>query len=376
MSQHLPTLMFVIDTDTLGGTEKYVLSLASRLTDQYDVSVVCPKFHALDPWVVQLQGFGIRIERDHWRNPFRYSDFLRWWKRFRKVQIVHFVLPCPARSRLTILAAWLARTHVRLATMQLITEVDHRQWWRRLFTTCSVRASLSSLHMIINVSAFDSQRVHKLWRVHQSKLTVIHNAIESERYTPHADGDVNFHQHLVVALIGRLHPQKGHRILLDAVENLLEIVRDFSIIFIGDGPDRSVLEEYVVKKGLSDYVEFLGRRKDIGGILQSVDIVVMPSLAEGFPFVMLEAMAAGKPIIASDLPGIRECIRDGSTGMLIPPTNSSMLHDALLFMIRHQDLAMAMGHSARHHVMQYFNLDGMVEKTKVVYQLSCGADCL
>ncbi|MBN2008408.1 glycosyltransferase family 4 protein [candidate division KSB1 bacterium] len=365
MENNRPKLVYVIDTESIGGTEKYVLDLARHMVNDYNVTVVCPNIHAIDPWVVQLEGYGITVERDRLRCLINLVGFYRWRKRLKQAQIVHFVLPCPARSRVTILAAWLAHTPIRLLTLQLVTPVDHRFWPHRLFTSWSIRAAFSTVHRIITVSKYDAKQLQKMLYISEVKLTPIYNAVDTSRYSPGNRGE---YRHPVMAVIGRLHRQKGHRILLEAIKDFPKMIGDFSLLLIGSGPDMTSLQAMVEEIGLSDYVEFMGRRHDIPGILRTVDIVVLPSLAEGFPFVMLEAMAVGKPIIASNLPGIRECVRDGITGLLVPVGEAAQLQDALIKLIRNPELATAMGRSAHHHVNQHFVLEHMISNTKLVYQ--------
>ena len=135
---------------------------------------------------------------------------------------------------------------------------------------------------------------------------------------------------LVVGYLGRLHPEKGVHHLPDALPAVVRAVPEAVLVVIGDGPQQRALEAQVQRLGLGPHVLFHGFRSDVAAALSAFDVAVVPSLTEGFPNVVLEAMAVGRPIVASRVEGIAEILRHDETGWLVPPGDAPGLADALV----------------------------------------------
>lgn len=209
------------------------------------------------------------------------------------------------------------------------------------------------------------------------KITKIYNGIETSYYTPdgaHADGlkvraelgvnDSTF----VIGAIGRMVWQKGFEYLLRGVKDLLNHTGDIKLLMVGDGPLKEKFHELVGTLGIGDQVIFTGFRNDVREILCAIDVLVIPSLAEGFPMVTIEAMAMAKPIIATRIDGITEQISDGQEGLLVPPEDPSALAVAVSKLIGDRKLAKAMGLAARKKAESQFSVEKMITETEKVYQ--------
>jgi glycosyltransferase involved in cell wall biosynthesis len=132
--------------------------------------------------------------------------------------------------------------------------------------------------------------------------------------------------------VGRLHPQKGLPFLLEAVRQLvMEDGRDIQLIVVGEGPESSTSKELAEMSGIGDRVHWLGRRDDVPSLMKAATLLVSPSLWEGMPNVVLEAMAAGLPVVATAVEGTTELIRDGEAGWLCRPADSHDLAAKLRF---------------------------------------------
>ncbi|HEY1016459.1 MAG TPA: glycosyltransferase [Herpetosiphonaceae bacterium] len=154
-------------------------------------------------------------------------------------------------------------------------------------------------------------------------------------------------------LIGRLEPQKGHRDFLAACEIVLERLPGAEFWLIGAGPLRDELAAAAAARGLTGAVRFLGPRSDIPELLAELDVFVSASLWEGFPTVVLEAMAAGVPVIATDVSGSRELVREGETGLLVPVGAPERLAAAMVRMAEDPGAALAMAGRARERIQPY-----------------------
>ena len=134
--------------------------------------------------------------------------------------------------------------------------------------------------------------------------------------------------------IGALTPRKGHSILIEAMAELLAVYPQARLDIVGSGELQGALENQVKQKGLSQAVRFLGVRTDLENILCGASLFILPSLREGLPTVLMESMAWGVPVIASDLPGVRELVIPGKTGWLFPAGNSTALALAIIDALR------------------------------------------
>jgi glycosyltransferase involved in cell wall biosynthesis len=172
---------------------------------------------------------------------------------------------------------------------------------------------------------------------------------------------------LVVA-VSRLHRQKGLKHLLRAVPLIREEVPAVKIVVAGGGPLESKLTSQVRRLRIEESISLLGERKDVREVLAAADVFVLPSLWEGLPYVLIEAAALGKPIVAADIDGVREVIRSGETGILVPPRDPGRLAAALILLLKDQDLACKLGERAKRDIPPGFSLERMIRETETLYQ--------
>jgi glycosyltransferase involved in cell wall biosynthesis len=210
----------------------------------------------------------------------------------------------------------------------------------------------------------------------ERKIETIYNGIELQKYRTY-DSDKSSKEirkefgvddkELFVATIGRMVWQKGFEYLLESIPEIIKTLPQSKILIVGDGPLKDKLKVKSEKLKVADKIIFTGFRSDIKEILSAVDLLVIPSLSEGFPMVTLEAMAMAKPIIATNIDGITEQITDGVDGILMPPKDPSALAKAVIRVLTNKELARNMGLSARKKVEQEFSIEKMVEETERVY---------
>lgn len=197
-----------------------------------------------------------------------------------------------------------------------------------------------------------------------ASLEVIHCGVDTTVFHPvprmTASG-----RPLAILAIGTLHEVKGQTHLIEACRLLATAGVPFTCRFVGEGPDRAALERQVVDAGLSDRVEFLGRRTrtEIAGLIGSSDVLVAASVPtrsgkrEGIPVVLMEAMSAGLPVVASALSGIPELVIDGSSGLTVPPGDAASIAAALRRLHDAPELRTRLGVAARERVMAEFDVD-------------------
>jgi len=163
----------------------------------------------------------------------------------------------------------------------------------------------------------------------------------------------------VISTVGRLHEQKGHEYLLLAARELCAQEKDAIFLIAGYGPLRKHLEARTGELGIASRVRFLGYRKDVKRILAASDVFALPSLWEGMSNAILEAMAAGKPVVATAVDGNVEQVVHGETGLLAPPADSDALAKAFLELARDRRRAREMGDRGRERARRNFPVERM-----------------
>jgi len=170
----------------------------------------------------------------------------------------------------------------------------------------------------------------------------------------------------VVGAVGRLSPEKGHRYLIDACAALLTRLPKLHLVLVGDGPARAALESEAARLPFGRCL-FLGSRPDAARLLALMDVVCLPSLYEGLPLALLEAMAAGKPVVASAVGGVPGVVSDGEHGLLVPPADPRALAEAIARLAEHPALAAALGAQAQARVLANYDVDRMNARYRALY---------
>lgn len=207
------------------------------------------------------------------------------------------------------------------------------------------------------------------------RITTIANGIHIERYAATDAARVQLRTELglsmhqpVIGSIGRLELVKGHAHLLDAARLVCARYPDAIFVLAGQGQLHEALARQAETLGIGRNVRFLGYRDDVAAVLAGLDIFALPSLSEGLPLSLLEAMAAGKPVIASNVGGIPEVIRDGDSGLLARPAAPTELADGILTLLADRLRARAMAENARAIVSARFGMGAMVNAYEGLYR--------
>lgn len=201
-------------------------------------------------------------------------------------------------------------------------------------------------------------------RVPSSKIQFIPNGIFIEDAISHVNQKKEFGidpSVLVFGVIGRLSIEKGHKFLFEALSRLRPSPEKIQFLIVGEGPLRCTLERFVSDLNISSFVQFTGYQKDITRVFNSIDILVQPSLKEGLPISLLEAMSFAKPIIATHVGDVSDLIHDKSTGILIPPGSSEEIYNAMRLLIEDPMLREQLGQNAREYVKLNYSLEKMVQ---------------
>ena len=196
-------------------------------------------------------------------------------------------------------------------------------------------------------------------------VRVIANGVDARQFQPGVGpGDGTFR----IACVGRLVFNKGPQFLIEAAPQVLQARPEAEFVLVGDGPLHARLEERARELKVSHRVNFLGNQSDVAAILQGCDMLVRPSLLEGMPLAVLEAMACGLPVVATPVSGTAELVRDGENGFLVRPADPGALAEAILRLMEDEPLREAQGRRGRWLVEHGHSWDAVAAQTLAVYR--------
>jgi len=213
--------------------------------------------------------------------------------------------------------------------------------------------------------------------IHEEKIVKIYNGIEWREYEPAKLSKVRQEvrtrlgvgeMNPLIGAIGRLVWQKGFLFFLRAIPHITQRVPEARFLLVGDGPLRQVLEEEAKRLKISNRITFTGFTTEAKTFMSAMDVIVIPSLREGFPMVTLEAMALEKAIVATEIDGIDEQIRSGKEGILVPPQSPEAIARAVVSLIKGEEDALKLGRAARERVKKEFSVEKMIDETRKVYE--------
>ena len=204
--------------------------------------------------------------------------------------------------------------------------------------------------------------------VEGERIRLIYSGIDPQPFEAAANAGISrSHEGIVVGIAAVLEERKGHRFLLEAARRLKRQGCQIQYRVAGEGSLRKSLEETATRLGLREDVEFLGFVEDIPGFLTTVDVVLLPSLFEGLGVSVLEAMAAGKAVIASRVGGLAELVIDTETGLLVPPGDVDGLANAIAKLTADKALMEAMGRKGAERLKESFTMEQMARSNEDYY---------
>lgn len=363
-------LLFVLTSPVRGGVEEVVLGLLRRLDpSEFRLGLAAPA-PLLDGFAADLRGVSVDAE------PMTVEPFLRrdaFGPLSRFVRSFHPDIVNSHLFRSTAAAAPVAAWH----GVPLVETYHGREGWRRglvrgRFLPDRLVARLVDRVIAVSEAARTFLITGKGYP--KAKVVVVANGRDLSLYQPGLWRDaVRAELGLapatpVVGVVGRLDAQKGHAYLLDAWPVVRREIADARLLLVGDGGLRATLERRVHELGIAESVVFAGFRSDVPRMLDAMDVMVLPSLYEGMPLTAIEGSAMARPVVATDVDGTPEVVRDGQTGHLVPPANPAELARAIIALLRDPDGARRMGQAGRDWVLTRFDVDRHVEATADVYR--------
>jgi glycosyltransferase involved in cell wall biosynthesis len=340
-------VLVVTGNAIVGGMESHVLRLCERLPRSAFESIALVPFESA--FTEALRGCGLRVhvapigEKLRW-HAIQYAASL---VREHDIDVIHAHLP--AAHVVAALAGSVTRTPV-LATIHAM----HLSMW-----DLEVHR-LTATHLCF---VSEAARAHALAvGVQPSRISVVRNGIDTNRFTPRTarQGEP---VSPVVGYVGRLSPEKNPALFLRAAARIHAHVPDARFVVVGDGPLRAELETLAATLGIDDDVTFAGECSDMPARYRALDLMLLTSWHEGTPLAILEAMACGVPVVATDVGGVAELIVSGTTGALVPPGDDAQMAGRACELLASRAMLARMGERAREHVRARFSIDEQVRAT-------------
>ncbi len=346
-------LYLITDLET-GGVPLHLYRLARSMRDAgHDVSVIC--LAPPGPVSAMLDEAGIPTDACGARGVWDLGIFPRLRRRILQAQpdVVHsFLFHANVAARLFASLGSLPR-------QRLICEIQTVEVERAWHLTVE-RYTHPWCRYVVGNSPSVVAHLARRAGVPPHRLVLVQGGIDAEpirRADPIDRASLGLNAEAPVVLwTGRLDPVKRVDDLIFAATQLVRQAIPLQLLIVGEGPEQPRLQRLVGESGMTDHIHFAGRRSDVPRLLRTADLFVFPSRTEGLPNSLLEAMATGLPIVATNVPGNRDVLADGRTGLLVPPCRPYELAAAMLKLMQNRSLAYRLGAAASRAVDCQFQL--------------------
>lgn len=359
-------IVHYIDSSNFGGAEEMLFTILNGLDrEKWEPVLLYHPHPGIAQLIDKVGKLNVEVvpltEIKNWRDLAGMVRFIKELQRIRP-SVFHAHLSWNLRCSHGIACAFFARVPVTVATQYALEEFRSRKY----FILQKLISIFVDSYIAVSEGLADSLRKAI---ISANKIIVIHNGINIEKFSR---STTNPNHNLpeagdckpVILTIGRLVKIKGHKYLLKAAT----MVPDAVFVLVGEGPEKSSLEKLATDIGVIDRVVFLGQREDIPELLSSCDVFVLPSLLDALPLSVMEAMAAGKPVITTNIKGIDEIVINGKTGILVPPEDPEALADAIQTCLSDPGLAQNLAQAGKIRVRQTFSAEKMIHGISGTYE--------
>lgn len=367
-------IAYFIDARAWGGAEVYLMQLVAAARDAgIEPHVYCADRHDADAWIEALIEQGFNVTRYRPTKEFNPLGFFAARRVLRGYDVVHINKTHPRNSLPAVVAARHSGASVVVATEHLTLRPDSRFPMGRRIITFLVRCTNRLLDKTIAVSELSRDQLIDHYGIPPERIVAIRNGMDVARFDEDVDAsavraELGFEDDDSIALlIGRFAPLKGHTFALRALASAMERVPGLKMVFAGNGELEEELKAEAGELGLADRVLFAGFRRDVPRLLAASDVLILPSESESLPLVILEAMAARRPVVSTDVGGISEAVEDGRTGLLVKPRDSAGLADAMVEVLGDVERGRSMGLEGRRKLEAEFSLDACAAAVFEVY---------
>jgi glycosyltransferase involved in cell wall biosynthesis len=352
----------------LGGGQKIIFNIVNGLNDKVKFIIMVPA----GMFFKKYSQMGIKVKELKKLNLIKTIREIRNFIRRETSEIIH--LHGTRAATLARLAVIGLRNKPKVVYTLHGFHIVRRNFFVRWLLLIIERFLNRWTDILVCVSESDKNLVLKYKTIPDRKIFVIKNGIDIERFQVNQEKIENVKKELkleksfILISIGRLHFQKDFSTILKALKPIVTQIPEVRLLIVGDGPLRKLLEKEATDLVLNKYVKFLGFREDTPILINLSDIVILSTKWEGLPLVPLETGASKKPIIASDIDGLRETIIDGKTGFLFQPSSEKDLIEKILKLFKSEQLRKQLGENAYLFVSKNFNNEKMINSYFSLYK--------
>lgn len=364
-------LIFFTETITIGGAEVYLQILALGLNkEQFDIRVAIPKNKGTEEFVNELRSKGIKV--DYIKKYNILSNYFYFKK--NKPDCIHFNVPVPVITCCT--TSILAGLIYSKSRLYVTEHMVHPKYKPNPVFRSIINFIYTKLDLSITVSNKNKEALVKNFNLPEDKIKVIYNCVDINHIKNHNKEIVRGLKDkfsindasIVFGTIGRLDKQKGHQYLINASKDVIEKVPNSVFLFVGRGRLKDQLIQKIEENNINDHFRIVGYQENLPEILALIDIFVLPSISEGFPFSILEAMAARKPVIATNVGGVPEIITNNVNGILVEPMDPDALAKAMIFLAKDKNKRDHIAEMGQKNIIENFSLEKMISRTKEIYK--------
>jgi glycosyltransferase involved in cell wall biosynthesis len=358
-----PNLLFINSITIYGGGEVWMITAMKEFVKLgYDVTLVCKNDAAIINHSVEegIKTIPINISGD--LNP---ATLFKLYNIFRKNTINVVIANTGKDLRLSGIASLFLK-NIKVIARQgidypLKNNLRYKIAYNYLADKIVANSEATKITMLKSAPWLNSERIK-----------VIYNGIDLAIYKSenlkNLRNEFGFAQDdFVIGFVGRLSVQKGVQYALEAVKSVYEKYSNVRLLICGDGELRGDVETFISENKLEKKIYLTGFRKDIPDIMKTIDVLLTPSLWEGFGIVLIEAMAAGKPCVAANTSSIPEIIENGVNGFLVPSKDSQAIAEALINLISDPQLVQQMGQAGIETVNKKFTIDKMIKEYEGIF---------
>lgn len=358
------TIAQLVENFNIGGLERMVLSLSKRLNaGRFRTVIFC--LGDGGPLVEEARACGIDVTAFHKKRGLDYKLSFELAKTLRGEQVD--ILQCHNYGPLVYGSLARRLSGIRGAVYTSHGMKTSREKYQRLLFR------LGGIKRVVTVSENARRLLVRASGVSPRRVTTIPNGIDGEAYAKDIDrgikkADIGIGGSVrLMGIVARLSAEKDHETLLEAFSIFRREFSDVDLVVVGGGELLDQLKSSASRLHIESRVHFLGYRSDVPELLAIFDCFVLSSRSEGLSMTLLEAMAAGLPVVATSVGGNQEVVRHEETGLLVPAAEPQRLADALKRIFSNEESARQMGESGLRRVHEHFSLDKMVESYEQIY---------
>lgn len=354
-----------------GGGERYLELLFDRLDrTRFRPLLICPE---PGPFVGKMTGRGIPTSVVHLAPLFNPAALVRLVQLLKRERVTILQTHGARGNVYGRLAGWLAGVPCVVSTVHNSIRDYEVSRLKRWVYGAILRLTLPLVDRIICVSDATRRDVLAGCPEAAARTITVCNGVDLASFDRESDGDKMRREWCldkgpVLLTVARLTEQKGHRYLIEALPGLLSEWPTLVCLFVGEGECRETLRALAREKGVEQSCRFVGSRDEVIDWYAVADVVVLPSLSEGFPFVVLEALAMSRPVVATRVNGVPEIIEGDKTGLLVPPRDPEALEGAIRRILHDPAWAAQMGRAGRARVAARFTVGRMIHETVTVLE--------